>query len=550
MATAGPSGYGLVADQAESAQNSRSADSARQLPPHRTPLRSPSPCESFTRIPKPSSSHRRYSYSSLVHSSKSSSGPSRPASPNSSPASSVQEDSIIDEEVKEPEPDLPKAPEHFIKVFSVPKALFNIYETYREWHFGFAPMQNVQALEMELKQANLKREKAEQQVRDLTERLSSVAEPGPKIQPSEPERKCSEVEKVTPAKLRKERDARRRELIENSGNMPLEERFKELAGWSEKVEADIDAAQDRNTLLDDMLDKASRDIKKLKGEELSLKANRKVLEKQLELSRKQRISGHDSSTQTEGPKGEGVACQTTMARDDQKSITLRAEPVRPLAFRIVQENRLAELQRENDRLLQENEEMRNALEQPQSQDSPPEESESEINDATPEEAQIRSADAGVEVQSADVDMGGIATGQDSAAPENIEAPVVPTIPPATSEAGEILRFNLGRVLSSINRDPISSSDDARRRRDSRRHERRRRREQRRLEREEEARQRQQGRSEREEDARRPRKRHGQSRKTYRQRKKGLSPLAWVRYRQTWMDFLSLSYMFSSPLKLS
>ncbi|RBA15617.1 hypothetical protein FPRO05_12224 [Fusarium proliferatum] len=554
MTTAGPSEYRLVTDQAESAQNPHTSDSVRLPPPHCKPLMSPSPCESLTGIPQPSLkssnpsySYRRYSHTSLAYSSKSSSVPSRSCSPDSSPASSIQEESINDEEIKEPEPDLPKAPEHFERVFSVPKAIFEIYETYREWHFGFAAKQNVHVLMMRLNQANLKLEKAEQEVRALTQRLSSIAEPEPKIQPSKREQN-SEVQKATPSRLRKKRDARRRELIENKYNKPLKERFEELAGWSEKVEADIDAAQDRNTFLDDMLHKAGRDIRKLQGEKLSLEANKGELQKQLEQSLQKMISRHDSSTQTEVPKDEAVACQTTMAHDDQTSVTSGDGPVQPLALQVTQDDRLAELQRENDRLRQENEEMRNAIEQRQGQDSSLEGSESRVLEVQPEEAHTGDEDPEAQVQGANVEMGGITTGDDSTASENIEIPVIPVTPPVTSEAEETLVFYPLRYLNNINRDPGTSSDIARHRRDSRR---RRRREQRKLERaEEEAQQQQQRRLERDKDARRPRKHHRKSLKVYREKKKIPSPLGWVRYRRTLMDFLSFHYMFSSPLKLS
>ncbi|KAF5544688.1 hypothetical protein FPHYL_10959 [Fusarium phyllophilum] len=461
-----------------------------------------------------------------MSSSKSSSGQSRSRSPDNSPASSVQEVSITDEEVKDPEPDLPKAPEHFERAFSVPKALFDIYETSREWHFGFTRGQNVQVLLVQLNQANLKREKAEQQVRDLTQRLSSIAESGPKIQPSERERKCPEGEKVTPSNLRRKRCARLKELIENPSNIPLEKRFEKLAGWSEEVEADIDAAQDRNTLLFDELGEAGKDIKRLEDERLSLKDNKEKLEKQLEQSRK----------------------ESTMADDVRTSAVPGAKLLQSLASQNDQKNRLAELQRENDRLREENDEMRNAREQFQSQDSPSEGPEIRTYDANPEEAQLRSADAGVEAPSADVEMGGITAGQDCTAPQDIEVPEMPMTPPAAPEAEETLVLYPQRLLNSINRRPRTSSDDARRGRDSRR---RRRQEQRRLEREEEeeAQQRQQRGSEREEDVRRPRRHHRKPPKVYKQKKKILSPLAWVRYRRTLMDFLSFSYMFSSPLKL-
>ncbi|KAF5980158.1 hypothetical protein FCOIX_4952 [Fusarium coicis] len=507
MATAGPSKYRLVTDQAPSAQNSHLADSARQSLPHSIRLGSPSTCQSPTWIPKPSleppSRRRRYSRTSSVSSSKSSSGPSRSCSPDSSSASSVQEVSIAEEEVKEPEPDLPKAPEHFKRAFSVPKALFDIYETSREWHFGFAPMQNVYALVMALHQANPERENAEQQVRDLTQRLGSVAEPGPEIQPSE--REFSERENVTPAKLRRKRCARRKELIENPGNIPLKKRFEKLAGWSEEVEADIDAAQDRNTLLFDQLGEAGKDIKRLEDETLSLKDNKEKLEKQLEQSRK----------------------ESTMADDLRTSPVPGVRLLPDPASQIVQENRIAELQREIERLRQENDEIRNALEQPQSQDSPSEKLEEQINDATPEEAQLRSADAGIEVPTTDVEMGGITTGQDSTAPQDIETPAIPVAPPEAPEAEKTVVLYPQRLLNSVNRHPRASSDKARRGQDSRRR-RRRREQQRRLEREEEeAQQRQQRRSEREGDARRAHKHHRKPPKVYRQKKKILSPLGWI-----------------------
>ncbi|KAF5231487.1 hypothetical protein FANTH_13399 [Fusarium anthophilum] len=434
------------------------------------------------------------------------------------------------------------------------------------------------------------------------------------VHSSESDRKCSEVARVTPSKLRKERDARLLELIENKGNIPLEERFEELVGWSQKVEADIDAAQDRNTFLDDLLDKAGREQSKLQGETLSLKADKEKLEKQLEQSRKlttmahndqtaaapsakplrslashndqenrlaelqrenerprqennemrnalrqpqsqdslqeepesqlkdvtpeeaqelreerldreldvsaiQKASVQGSSSQTEASKGKEIACPTTVAHNDQRSMTLGIWPPQPLDSNISQENSIARLQWENERLRKENQRLRSALKQHQNENSRPEGPESQHSNASSEEAQVRTADPRAEIEDADVEMGGVTAGQDSAAQLNIEAPVVPTIPPDTSEAGEILRFNLQRFLSSINRDPLASSDDARRRRDSRRRERRRQREQRGIEQREEARQQQRERSEREEDARRHQQRRlRRERETQRSRK--------------------------------
>ncbi|KAJ4033338.1 hypothetical protein NW756_013083 [Fusarium oxysporum] len=536
MATAGPSGYRLVCDHAEPTQSSHSSNSARQPTSCRTPLRSPSPCESLTGIPKPDSSYRRYSHTSLVFSSTTPSEPSRSCSPDSSPASSVKEASITGEDVKEPEPDLPKAPEHFTRAFSVPKALFQIYETYQGWHFSFAPTQNVHALVMELNETTLQRDKAEQQVRDLTERLSSGTEPGLKIQPSEREERSSEVAKHPASKpaFLTEPDPRQREIIENKENKPLEERFKDLVDWSYIVQGDWAAAQKRNTVLDDELEKAGKDIRKLEAKESVLENDKKRIEMQIKQSRKRRTSGQDSSTQTEGSKGEGVACQTTMVHDDQSSMTLGTEPLQPPASLITQQHRLTELQQENERLRQENDEMRNALEQHQNEDSPPEGLESQALEAHPGEAQMRSADPGVEVQGGDVEMGGITTGQDSTAPQDTETPAMPVTAPVTSETEVVLGFDPQRHLNSINRDSRTNSDDARRRRDRRRSEQRRRPEQRRLEREEEAQQ--------------PRRHRNRSHEVYTQKKKTLWPLRWVRYRRrALMDFFSFGYMFSHRL---
>ncbi|KAF5649622.1 hypothetical protein F52700_518 [Fusarium sp. NRRL 52700] len=266
-----------------------------------------------------------------------------------------------------------------------------------------------------------------------------------------------------------------------------------------------------------------------------------MLHKKLEMCAKQKASGQGSSSQTETSKGKGIACQTTMAHNDQGSMTLGIGSLQPRASNIDQQKSIAALQWENERLRQENQRLRNALEQHQSEDRSPNGADIQPSDASPEEAQVRNTDPRVEIQDADMEMGGITAGQHSAAQQNTEAPVVPTIPPARSEAGEILRFNLQRFLSSVNRDPIPSSDDARRRRHSRRDERRRQREQRRLEREEEARQQQREQSERDQDARRhhqrrlrregetqrTRKHNKQSLKVYKQKKKVPQLLGWL-----------------------
>ncbi|KAG4271849.1 hypothetical protein FPRO04_10581 [Fusarium proliferatum] len=285
-------------------------------------------------------------------------GPSNlPSVPDRSPACSVQEASATAEEVEEPEPDPPSAPEHFSRALSVPKDLFDIYDTYQEWHFG------------------------------------------------------SEADKVPPPKqfFTKKRDPRLMELIENKENIPLEDRFDKLVDYSEQVEADIDAAQDRNTLLFDDLGKAGEKIRKLKEKKKALKADKVRLEKILAQSRKQTASGQDSPLRIERMKVEGAACRTTMKHADQTSTVLKNEWPQPPAFRADQDAKLAELQWDNDRLRQENEKMRNALEQHQNEENCPEEPESHNNDQNSEEEQIRSTEPEVEVQGADVKMGGITT---------------------------------------------------------------------------------------------------------------------------------------------
>jgi len=130
---------------------------------------------------------------------------------------------------------------------------------------------------MELNETTLQRDKAEQQVRDLTERLSSGTEPGLKIQPSEREERSSEVAKLPASKpaFLTEPDPRQREIIENKENKPLEERFKDLVDWSYIVQGDWAAAQKRNTVLDDELDKAGKDIRKLEAKESVLENDKK-----------------------------------------------------------------------------------------------------------------------------------------------------------------------------------------------------------------------------------------------------------------------------------
>ncbi|SCV50282.1 uncharacterized protein FFB14_11366 [Fusarium fujikuroi] len=398
MAAAGPPNLPSVPDHTKPGQTYRSPNAPKQ----QSPFRAGSP-NSINR------SNRRHSQTSSAFSSKS---PSRSSSPDSSPASSVQEAGATAEKVKEPEPDLPKAPEHFSRAFGVPKALFDMYDTYHEWHFGFAPTQNVHALVMKFNEEKERREKAEQKVRSLTQLRNSVAQPGHNIRLSEREQTSSQVDKVSSPKglFIKRRDPRLMELIENKENMQLDDRFDKLVDYSEQVEADIDAAQDRNTLLFDGLGKAGEKISKLEAEMMDLKVDKVRLEKILEQSRNQISSGQDSPLRTEGMKAEGGIRRTTMTHADKTSTVLKNERPRPLAFRANQDTRLAELQRENDRLRQENEEMRHALEQLQNEDNCPEEPESHTNDQYPEEEQVRSTEPEVEVQGADVKMGGITTG--------------------------------------------------------------------------------------------------------------------------------------------
>ncbi|KAH7224336.1 uncharacterized protein BKA55DRAFT_584472 [Fusarium redolens] len=422
MATVGPSELRSVSNHAESAQSSRSPDPPTQSRSCRTAspnsLRGLSSGQCLTRIQSPGRSNGRYSHTSSVFSPKS---PSRASSPDSSLASPVKEPSATGVEAKELQPDLPKAPQHFSRVFSIPKALFEMHDSYREWHFSIAPKQNVQMLLMDLNEETSQREKAEQQVRYLTERLSSGAEPGPKIQPSVRQQRGSEVEKHSASKplFFKERDPRRRGLIENKENKSLEERFKLLVDWSDQVQEDNDVTQDGNKLLHDLLDEASKEIRELKAKEKVLEGDKARLEKQLEQSRNQRASRRDSYTQTEGAYHEWIA----------------------------------ELQRGSDRLGQENTEMRSALEQPQDEDSPSEEQESQAMKAQTKEEQTKTSAPGEEIEGADNEMGGIARGRNSTTPQDTatenEASTMPVALPVRSETARTIRIDIQQGFNKI-----------------------------------------------------------------------------------------------------
>ncbi|EMT69617.1 hypothetical protein FOC4_g10003349 [Fusarium odoratissimum] len=190
---------------------------------------------------------------------------------------------------------------------------------------------------------------------------------------------------------------------------------------------------DENILLDELPDQTIKDSGALEVTIQELTGDKERLEKQLEVCIKQNASGRDSSTQTEG---------TRASRTDH-------------------ENRLAD-KSENNVNRQENTERRSALEQPQNEDSPPEEPESQVSDANPEEAQIRSTDPGVEVQGADVEMGGITTGQDSPAPQDIamenDAPAMPATPPARLET-EIQERTATMLDADETADDLNAKDD-------------------------------------------------------------------------------------------
>ncbi|EWG54979.1 hypothetical protein FVEG_17439 [Fusarium verticillioides 7600] len=291
----------------------------------------------------------------------------------------------------------------------------------------------------------------------------------------------------------------------NTENKPIESENQAAPPQLPKVvmtDAAVQAAEqlDEHTLSEQLSDQNTKVSGLL---EVSIQESREErLDWELDVCDIQKASVQGSSSQTEASKGKEIACPTTVAHNGQRSMTLGIWPPQPLASNISQENSIVRLQWENERLRKENQRLRNALEQHQNENSRPEGPESQNSNASSEEAQVSNTDNRAEIQDADVEMRGITVGQVSAAQLNIEALVVPAIPPETSEAGEILQFNLQRFLSSINRDRIASSDDAKRRRDSQRHERRRQREQWRIERDEEARQQQRERSQREEDARR------------------------------------------------
>ncbi|CVL07450.1 uncharacterized protein FMAN_14368 [Fusarium mangiferae] len=136
------------------------------------------------------------------------------------------------------------------------------------------------------------------------------------------------------------------------------------------------------------------------------------LDRKIEVCVKQEDSGQGSSSQTKASKGKGIARETTMAQNEQSSMTRDFELLQPLASNIPQGNGFAGLQyenerlrRENERLRRENDEMRNTLEQHQIEDSRPEGPESHHSHASPEETQVWNTNPGAEVEDADVEMG-------------------------------------------------------------------------------------------------------------------------------------------------
>jgi DNA repair exonuclease SbcCD ATPase subunit len=205
-----------------------------------------------------------------------------------------------------------------------------MYETYREWHFSFAPKRNVQVLLMHLDEEKSRREKTEQQVRDLVECLSSGAQPGTEIQPPRQERKVYNKEKKS-----------------------LEEMYEEKRALSDELQQDLQASQANNFQLDNILHQSGKDSRALQAIIRELESEQERLEKQLEKCRNQKVSRRDSYTQTEVVNDEGIASQTTMANDDQSLVISRANPMPPPTSQSGQEDKIAELQRENDRLRQE-----------------------------------------------------------------------------------------------------------------------------------------------------------------------------------------------------
>ncbi|KAF5716149.1 hypothetical protein FMUND_6492 [Fusarium mundagurra] len=182
------------------------------------------------------------------------------------------------------------------------------------------------------------------------------------------------------------------------------------------------------------------------------------IDKEFEVCVTQKAS-EASSSQTAASKGKGIACQPTMSHDEQSPMTLHVGQLQPIASNTPQEYRISELQWVIQPLRCENDEMRNALNQYRNDDSRSEGPESQLSDASPEEVQARNTDPKTKVQDADVEMGGLTAGQHSTAQQSIEAPVVPAIPPATSEAGEILRFNLQHADEIV--DDMSGEDEIR-----------------------------------------------------------------------------------------
>ncbi|KAF4959438.1 hypothetical protein FGADI_1659 [Fusarium gaditjirri] len=441
----------------------------------------------------------------------------------------------VRDKFNEPDLQLSQGTQSLSTLFRLPKDLFYIRESGQAYELGFSSAQDILTLASRLDEEIQVRYRVQDELAKLTEQLKKVTEDR-----NEAQSRANDLEQRLESALKVKAASEQlgaastlpdvRPTPANPGEFTPENYIWAKQQW--------DRVAEDNLKMDNCLHIASAEKKQLETEIIRLSREVETYQKR----NMRPMNDAAQQTEDEPPWIAIVATQTdfidqiSQQNTENKPLESDQLTVPPQQPRIVMTDAAVQVAEQHD----EDTEMRSALEQPQNEYGPSEELESHVSDTNPEEAQTRNEDPGVEVQDAEVEMGGITTGQDPAAPQEIETSVIPATRPETSEAEEILRITVPRPLINLNRDSRTSSDDARRRRDSRR---RKRRQQRRLEPEEErARRRQQRRLERVRESQRTRDHHGRSPKVYRQK-----PPGWRRYlnrRRTWMDFFPFSYMFS------
>ncbi|KAF4442471.1 hypothetical protein F53441_11757 [Fusarium austroafricanum] len=279
------------------------------------------------------------------------------------PVGSNAEVGITDAEFDEPEPDLQKAPENFVRVFSIPKSIFSLQERSGAWHFGFAHNQNVQALLVRLDEETERRKKAEKEVRELTERLNHGLSPVLEAQPTE-EHKTPQVH----TQIISDADSRSTSsniLLEKS-DQEEDEVKEDKSSLVEQYKDLLAASEARNMNLFDQLGIASKTIQSLEKEIKMAERDKADLEKQLRASLDQNKlrdnnPGRSLATLTE----DTPQCNSQMLKLQQEVQRLsqeRAGLMRDLTqSQKDHRNEVAQLQEEAQRLHRENVELEESL---------------------------------------------------------------------------------------------------------------------------------------------------------------------------------------------